>query len=332
MSNLIKYLNSSYEKIVVVVSSDVLGGHEQQALYLINMLMKYGPVTVICTNISIHAYFNKLRCSVVIEPFFRRGKFWSQLWYSRHTKKMFAKYVTNADLIFVSGGTLDATINPVYACKAISPKIECISYVPMYVDRSLVYGFVGRIYNYAIDFLGRKADSYCVINRIQASVFKRKLNSNVYIHRNTIREVSIPAQSFGKRLIYIGRFDDLQKNLSKLLLMLDVIDNPYRELIMIGSGPCEANLRKIASKSKFINVKFLTWLNSVDMDSAIGSNDCLILNSRWEGEPLVVREFLLRGLPCISRNIDGVRGLIPRANRFSSEYELIKVLNRIWNS
>jgi hypothetical protein len=74
------------------------------------------------------------------------------------------------------------------------------------------------------------------------------------------------------------------------------------------------------------------WLSPEEIDDSIGLEDVLILNSRWEGEPLVVREFLERGLTCIARDIEGVRGLIDKKFRFTSQSELLPILNESYHS
>lgn len=332
MAPINSFENNRCPAIVVIVSAAVVGGHEQQAYHLINDLISGADVTVVCSSEQIKEYFETLPCSVVTANFLKKGKIWKQLWYARTAAKILQKYIHNADKVIVSGGTIEATICPIYACKSLNNKLECIAYVPMYIDRSITHGFVGKLYNCMIDLIGRRPDAYCTINKIQAYILKKKLKKRVFILPNKIREVSPPTQSFGKRLIYVGRFDDKQKDLTSLLLLLDSQENPYREMLMIGSGPAENELKNIAKNSKYLHVTFLPWLDPQSMDNAIGFDDCLILNSRWEGEPLVIREFTARGLPCIAKNIDGVRGVVNKRLRFNNNFELLSIVIKVFHA
>jgi glycosyltransferase involved in cell wall biosynthesis len=115
-----------------------------------------------------------------------------------------------------------------------------------------------------------------------------------------------------------------------LLLILDRPENPYREMLLIGTGPAEVRLKSIAANMKWLHVKFLPWLDPHSMDTVLGLEDCLILNSRWEGEPLVVREFSARGLPCVARNIAGVRGVVPKKHRYGDEAELFSIMKKLY--
>lgn len=324
--------NSRHPIIVVLISSFVAGGHEQQVYHLINDLILRAEVTVVCPSEQIKKVFEMLPCSVVLEDFLKEGKFWKQLWYAQSAAKLLRKYVQNVDKVVISGGSIVATICPVYACKLVNSKLECISYVPTYTDRSITHGLVGKLYNCIIDMIGHKPDAYCTINKIQAFIFKRKFKKRVIILPNIIRDVSPPAQSFGKRLVYVGRFDDESKDLTSLLLMLDCPENPYNEMLMIGTGPAENSLKEIANQSRYIHVTFLPWLDPELMDKRIGLDDCLILNSRWEGEPLVIREFSARKLPCIAKEIDGVRGIVPKRFRFSNKFELLKIVREVFET
>lgn len=51
------------------------------------------------------------------------------------------------------------------------------------------------------------------------------------------------------------------------------------------------------------------------------------MNSRWEGEPMIVREMKAAGIPAIGTNIDGFRGILPRTQRFADRRELLDLLN-----
>jgi hypothetical protein len=267
---------------------------------------------------------------VVVADFMEEGKFWQQLRRVPRTARILAPFFATADKVIVSGGAVVATFGPVYACKWLDRKTECIAYVPAYTDRSLTHGAVGSVYNWMVDRIARRADAYCTINRIQAAIFRKRFGRAVIVLPNKIRPVALPVESFGKRLVYVGRFDEESKDLSNLVGMLDVAENPYTKLLMIGAGPAESALLSLAGAARHIEISFLPWLNAQEMDSKIGQDDCLIMNSRWEGEPLVVREFIARRLPTIAKNVAGFRFIVPKAYRFERKEQLLALLNRVY--
>lgn len=316
--------------IVFVVTTEVVGGHEHQAYHVIHDLAQRAEVTVICPTQPIADYFADLPCAVVVTNFLQAGKFWQQLRHVPRTARILAPFFATADKVIVSGGAVVATLGPVYACKWLNREMTCIAYVPAYTDRALTHGVVGSVYNWIVDRLARRPDAYCTINRIQAAIFRKRFGRNVIVLPNKIRTVAAPAESFGKRLVYVGRFDEESKDLSNLVAMLDVPENPYTTLLMIGAGPAEDALKRLAASARHIEISFLPWLNAQEMDSKIGQDDCLIMNSRWEGEPLVVREFIARKLPAITKNVAGFRFIVPKAFRFEGQDQLLAILNRVY--
>jgi glycogen synthase len=103
-------------------------------------------------------------------------------------------------------------------------------------------------------------------------------------------------------------------------------------VIFIGDGPDRMAIADKAQAVSHIKVNLGPWMPVTGVDQFLGVDDCLIMNSRWEGEPLVVREFTARGLPCVVRDIAGMRGVTNRSMRFSDADGLIGILKELHNA
>lgn len=316
-------------KLLVVACGTVVGGHEMQLKEMLADLHAcYGKVTVVCASAATRDYFSDVGCDVVLAPFAQPGKVWVQ-WRRAHAiADTLAPFIHEADGIIVSGGTIEACIGAARACKLANPGKPVVAYIPMYIDRSITNGWVGAAYNLLVNRMARIVDRFLTINPIQARVIAKAFGRPALVVENRIRRVDRPSATKGKRLVYVGRFDDKQKNLVELVRLLDTPDQPYRELVMIGDGPDRQAVAEAAARARAIKVSFLGWLGAAEIDQALGSEDCLIMNSRWEGEPLVAREFAARGLPCVARDITGVRGVTARSLRYRTQEELVGALRK----
>ena len=321
------------KKILVIISGDVIGGHEiQLKTILLDMCMQFENIVIICTSSITSEYFLDLGCPVHIVDFRLEGKIWKQWMNASEIVPFLKNHVLRTDICFISGGTIEACIASARAVKIISSQKKVIAYIPMYIDRSLSHGLIGSIYNLLTNRMARIIDEFVTINRIQAYFLKKHFKRPVHLLENSIKDVKLPVDSKGKRLIYLGRFDDGQKGISELIQILDQEDNPYRNLILIGDGPDKEKISCTASATKFIRVQIEGWMSTDEVDTFLGIDDCLIMNSSWEGEPLVVREFSSRRLPCVVRNIDGMRGVTHRFMRFNTSKQLVKILQKLYDT
>lgn len=325
-----EFLVNKNKKILVIISGDVIGGHEiQLKTILLDMRMEFVNILIICTSSTTREYFLDLGCPVYIVNFRLEGKIWKQWMKASEIVPVLKKHVLNADICFISGGTIEACIASARATKIISPQKKVIAYIPMYIDRTLSHGFIGSIYNVLTNRMAMIIDEFVTINRVQVYFLKKYFKRPVHLLENSIKNVRLPVDSKGKRLIYLGRFDDGQKGISELIQIVDQEDNPYKSLILIGDGPDKEKISAIASATKFIRVQIEGWMSTDEVDRFLGIDDCLIMNSSWEGEPLVVREFSSRGLPCVVRNIDGMRGVTHRFMRFDTSEQLVNILKKL---
>lgn len=107
------------------------------------------------------------------------------------------------------------------------------------------------------------------------------------------------------------------------------------ELVIVGSGPLEAELKTMAQK-KLSHLK-LHWLGQLPMAkarSAIAALDCLVLPSSHDGWGAVVSEALIAGVPAICSDAcgaavvvraSGVGGIFPSGDALALRQLLIQI-------
>lgn len=126
--------------------------------------------------------------------------------------------------------------------------------------------------------------------------------------RNPVRALpdtsARPAPAGPFRFLSVGRLSD-QKG-QDLLLEALALARPFLppvELTLVGSGPEEARLRRLAEELGLTDL--VTFAGYVSDPSAhFRSADCFVLASRWEGFGVVLVEALQFGLPLLSVDCD----------------------------
>ena len=225
------------------------------------------------------------------------------------------------DQIIVCAGTIEAGISSGIALWGKNIYL----YVPMYIDRTWSWGKIGYVYNCLFRFFVVFYKGIITINRIQGFFFNKWRKT--YIIPNVINDKvkkQIKLQT-NRRLYFAGRLEK-PKRVDELILWLDNKDNPFRELVIIGDGSQKDSLLQMSLECKYIKVIFYGWLDNMQQENILHGNDILVLNSLYEGEPLVIREANSRKSIVIARNILVVRGCTHPSNRFNTAEELLGLL------
>jgi glycosyltransferase involved in cell wall biosynthesis len=105
-------------------------------------------------------------------------------------------------------------------------------------------------------------------------------------------------------VISVARFDR-QKDHKTLLMAFDIVSKkiPNAELWLVGDGPLENELKKLATSLHLIDrVMFLGWIQNPT--SLIDKSDLFVLSTHWEGFPLSMLEAMMRGVPVIASNCE----------------------------
>ncbi|HBC9074566.1 TPA: glycosyltransferase, partial [Escherichia coli] len=313
--------------LLIISPSLINGGHEFQSIEFINELYKTRKsIFVSCAN---SFFYENINISEEDKEIFEypQGGIIDLFCSFNRVKKHLKTHIHGVTDVLICGGTIEVIIFYSHIIKSIDKKIRVIGYVPMVVDKKILRPVLGTVQNYVLKILCGKVDEIITINKIQSYLFNVFYNKKTLVLPNKLKKISCVTSDYGFRLIYCGRLDNVQKNIIELIFMLDRINNPVKEFIIIGDGPEFQKILEISNKTRNIKVKIIGWASEEDINSILGINDILIMNSRWEGEPLVIREFIDRNLPVISRDIPGVRGVTLRKYRYNNENELEEILN-----
>lgn len=123
----------------------------------------------------------------------------------------------------------------------------------------------------------------------------------------------------GKKILVIGvigRIDFDQKCQDWLVRQID--DSEFwrnKFVLFVGDGPNASDLsRLIDCENLRARCKLIPWQQ--DMETIYRSLDLVLIPSRAEGVPLVMLEALLRSIPVVSANRDGMKTWLPKAWRF----------------
>jgi glycosyltransferase involved in cell wall biosynthesis len=141
----------------------------------------------------------------------------------------------------------------------------------------------------------------------------------------------------GLALACVGRLDVISKGQDVLLQVLAL--PRWRErnvrLSLIGDGPNERCLRRMAEQLELTNIDFAG--NRENIEEVWSKHHALVLPSRFEGMPLTLVEAMLCGRPCIVTDVGGNRELVRDGiNGFLAKAPTIELLdeamNRAWGS
>ena len=227
--------------------------------------------------------------------------------------KKIAKVTRDCDLIyFVSAHAFQDLL--VYALKKICKK-PAIS-----AQHCPLYSSWGKTHDLYVDNIGkyllRKFDAYHVLNNHDLNLFYNWGLKNIYLIPNGVDTEKFKPKNFKRRpkkfkILFAGRLT-LDKGVDILCESIRMINNnkiirKNMEFIIVGSGPLECLVKKLAEQYK--NVTYLGYLGEA-LPDIYRDCDLLILPSRIETLPLVVLEAQASGLPVIASNTFGIRDIL----------------------
>lgn len=314
--------------VTVIVSAGTVGGHEIQLVELLKGWQSSRNLTVIVLTEAVYKLFCDSFDTVVLVEYSKIGKIWSQWLSAPQLASALRPHLPPGDEIVVSGGSIEACVSPARAIKLLRPDAMVTAYLPMYIDRSQHNRWVGGLYNILSKAFVGAIDRFITINRVQALLIGRHYGKPVSVIRNRINPFHRPATDHGARLIYVGRLDDQQKGVSELVGLLDDPANPFAELHIFGDGPDRAATEQAIARCTTLSVTMHGWMGHDDIQARLGARDLLVMNSRWEGEPMIVRELKAAGIDAVVTEIPGFRGILPRTRRYSTKAELLAILTR----
>ncbi len=152
--------------------------------------------------------------------------------------------------------------------------------------------------------LSKTDASLAISTGLKEQIIKRNPSKPVYVVFNPTNNYEGPLikRSAFPRFLFVGRFEDGQKNISFLLNAMSKIIDKKWELLMVGRGDDELELKRLAKQLGTSFDERIKWLGFKkdpyeNLDEGITA---LLLTSRFEGFGMVLVEANQRGIPVIS--------------------------------
>ncbi|MBT6489618.1 MAG: glycosyltransferase [Deltaproteobacteria bacterium] len=120
------------------------------------------------------------------------------------------------------------------------------------------------------------------------------------------KRINLPEKAF-----IVGTVSRLVEQKAVHLLLDAATEVEGAHIVIVGDGPLEAQLRKLAH-STGIQCHFLGSRN--DVPEILPSFDVFVLSSLWEGEPLSLLESMACGIPVIASDTPGACSILKNEN------------------
>lgn len=158
----------------------------------------------------------------------------------------------------------------------------------------------------------RWADLVVTLNPDQQALVQEILKGSgakaVLLGNPFVAEADAPGRPAGgngpPRLVFCARFTPVKDPEALLRAVPLMRGGATPELLFIGSGPLDAQVRARAAASG-LPCTFAGW--AADPFAMIGPDDILVLPSSWEGLPYLLQEALAKGVGVIASDIAGNR-------------------------
>lgn len=111
--------------------------------------------------------------------------------------------------------------------------------------------------------------------------------------------------------VTVGRLSP-EKNQGRLIRAFAVIhaENPKTRLVIVGSGPLEDELTALIGELGLEGSVFLTGMQR-NPHVIMANADCFVLSSDYEGQPMVILEALVLGLPIVTVQFASAKNALP---------------------
>ncbi len=153
------------------------------------------------------------------------------------------------------------------------------------------------------------------------------LGYKIHYIPNAIEIDSLPenvTKKFEKQIIFVGRLSK-EKGIDSLIRLSDILSKDIH-LVIVGSGPLENEIKKIAKSHS--NIDYLGYLPKNDVIPLIRGSIALIQPSLAEGISSTILEAMACKIPVIASNVGGNKELIiNNENGFLINPESVNELN-----
>lgn len=173
----------------------------------------------------------------------------------------------------------------------------------------------------AYDHLVSVSEALCRINTHALARFapSERFTSarNTIDHERILRfaaqdpaEGTVPVTE-GTVFVTVGRLSP-EKNHERLLRAFAAVhaDHPHARLVIVGDGPLRVPLEQLARDLGLSEGTIFTGLQANPW-SVMSRCDCFVLSSDYEGQPMVILEARVLGLPVVTTSFDSVASAVP---------------------
>ncbi len=227
-----------------------------------------------------------------------------------------------ADLILCIQGDIEQSSQAVLAAQRAG--IECVSYIGLPHSMATMGATLGPLRDACNRFLFTVPDRYMAISESMAELLRSHgVRQPIAIVPNGIDTASAgPAKSQTSpfTLGMLGRTEFKQKQQDFMVRAFCAFPEAFSDcnLIMAGGGPDQTELEALVSRcSRCEDIQLIPWQQ--DHNAFFESIDLLVIPSRYEGVPLAMLEALVRGIPVIGSNRDGMKDILPAEWLFVAE-------------
>jgi CDP-glycerol glycerophosphotransferase len=111
--------------------------------------------------------------------------------------------------------------------------------------------------------------------------------------------------------VTIGRLS-VEKNHARLIRAFALVhaESARARLVIVGTGPLATDLQKLVTDLGLADAVFLVGHQS-NPYAVLAASDCFVLSSNYEGQPMVILEAMVVGLPVVTVSFGSVRDALP---------------------
>ncbi|MFB7845110.1 CDP-glycerol glycerophosphotransferase family protein [Microbacterium sp. NPDC056052] len=112
--------------------------------------------------------------------------------------------------------------------------------------------------------------------------------------------------------VTVGRLSP-EKNHARLIRSFLAVHraHPEARLLIVGGGPLQGELQRQIDEAGLSDAAFLTGVQR-NPYALLAASDCFVLSSLYEGQPMVLIEAAICGLPIVSTSFGSVYGALPQ--------------------
>lgn len=130
------------------------------------------------------------------------------------------------------------------------------------------------------------------------------------VERRATVAILLPPAPGVRTFVTAGRLSP-EKNHERLVRAFDVIhqEDPATRLVILGGGPLLARLAELVDELGLTSAVTLAG-RQPNPYAVLANSDCFVLSSDYEGQPMVLLEAMILGLPIVTTAFGSVRGAV----------------------